>query len=164
MKSMAINWAWHLEYDNEFLMEIPSRLQLLLLSYIAIHMSRSDITSVGNPLNFLFAPPEASAAEVGYVTRLDLSGAVGNWISMKALSKQLLLPRKEKSTPIIKSEETVPASWDDSEDSIDDGEAGAHALSSPQSPLFKSPSQVLRFPNLRYLSLAHPKRTAASWG
>ncbi|KUL91903.1 hypothetical protein ZTR_01452 [Talaromyces verruculosus] len=164
MKSMAINLAWHLEYDNEFLMEIPSRLKLLLLSYVATHMSRSNITVAGNTLNFLFAPPEASVAEVGYVTRLDLSSAVGNWISMKALSKQLLLPRKENSAPIIKSEETVPASWDDSEDSIEDDEIETHSLSSPQLPLFKSPSQVLRFPNLRYLSLAHPKRTAASWG
>jgi hypothetical protein len=164
MKSMAINWEWHLEYDNEFLMEIPSRLKLLLLSYIATHMSRSDVTSPANTLNFLFAPPEISANEVGYVTRLDLSGAVGNWISMKVLSKQLLLPRKENSAPIVKSEDSVPASWDDSEDSIDVDEAEERSLSSPLSPLLKSPFQVFRFPNLRYLSLAHPKRTAASWG
>lgn len=164
MKSMAINWAWHLEYDNEFLMEVPSRLKLLLLSYIATYASRSGALSPANTLNFLFAPPEASSAEIGYVTRLDLSGAVGKWISIKALGKQLLIPRNEKSASVIKSEKIVPASWDDSEDSIEDDEVKAHSLSPPQSPLFKLPSQVLRFPNLRYLSLAHPRRTAASWG
>lgn len=164
MKSMATNWTWHLEYDNEFLMEIPSRLKLLLLSYIATHASRSDSTSPANALNLFFAPPESSASEVNYVTRLDLSGAVGTWTSMRILSKQLLLPRKEKSAPIIKSEESVPASWDDSEDSVEDDEVETHPFSSPQSPLFKPPTQVLRFPKLKYLSLAHPKRTAASWG
>ncbi|RAO65149.1 uncharacterized protein BHQ10_001161 [Talaromyces amestolkiae] len=164
MKSMAINWAWHLEYDNEFLMEVPSRLKLLILSYIATHASRFDSVSPTHTLDFLFASPEASAAEVGYVTRLDLSGAIGNWISMKALSKQLLLTRKETNDPVTKSETIVPASWDDSEGSIDDDELEAHSLSSPQSPLFKSPTEVLRFPNLRYLSFAHPRRTAVSWG
>lgn len=164
MKSMAINWAWHLEYDNEFLMEIPSRLKLLILSYIATHASRSDSVSLTHTLDFLFAPPEASAAEVGYVTRLDLSGAIGNWISMKTLSKQLLLSRKETNAPVMTSEKIIPASWDDSEGSIEDDELEAHSLSSPQSPLFKIPSQFLRFPNLRYLSFAHPRRTAASWG
>lgn len=165
LKSMAVNWIWHVEYDHEFLVEIPSRLKVLLLSYLAIHMSRSDTWCSVNTLNLLFErPPEVSAAEIGYITRLDLSGAIGNWISMKALSKQFLLPREERGAQVMKSEEKIPASWDDSEDSIEDDEAKVRLFSSPQSPLFKSPTHVLRFPNLRHLSLAHPRRTAASWG
>jgi hypothetical protein len=159
LKSMATNWTWHLDYDNVFLGEIPNRLKLLLLSYIAIYSRDANTVSRTNDLDLLFGAPvpegdSATEVEVGYVTRLDLSAAIGKWMSMKLLSRQLLVSSKKEKASIPKPQEAVPESWDDAETAVD----------APTAPLFQSPSHILRFPNLRYLSLAHPERTAANWG
>lgn len=82
---------------------------------------------------------------------------------MKLLSKQLLGSSKKDKAPIPKEQEDIPASWDDAETTIDTADEPT-PLSSPVPPLFQSPSHVLRFPNLKYLSLAHPNRAAANWG
>ncbi|OKL63573.1 hypothetical protein UA08_01266 [Talaromyces atroroseus] len=159
LKSMATSWPWHLDYDNVFLVEIPNRLKLLLLSYIAIYSPDAVSASRTNDLDLLFGAPapegdSVTEAETSHVTRLDLSAAIGKWTSIKLLSRHLLVSSKKEKVPITKTQETVPESWDDVEPAVD----------SPTPPLFQSPSHILRFPNLRYLSLAHPERTAANWG
>lgn len=163
LRSMATNWTWHLGYDNDFLVEIPSHLKLLLLSYIAIYSSRSDATSPISSLDFLASPGSESADEIAYVNRLDLCASIG-WMSMKQLSRNLLALSNKIIEPTHKKEDSVPASWDQTESASENNEADNYLTPSITSPLLKSPSNVLRFPNLRYLSLAHPKRTAAHWG
>lgn len=57
-----------------------------------------------------------------------------------------------------KAKEPVPSSWEE----IDDEEVDT-ADESPNMPIPKALSQGLRFQNLRFLSLAHPKPAAANW-
>ena len=46
LKSVAINWAWHVEYDGVFLAQLPSRVRVLLLSYIARYTGDDEFVRV----------------------------------------------------------------------------------------------------------------------
>jgi hypothetical protein len=157
---MASNWNWHLDYDGEFLSELPTRMKMLLLSYIMVYAKDQQAPrNRGQGLRPLFSTQhegEEWLNEDREVTRLDMSGALGHWIGFRQLNGELMVSSsKEAQSSVIKAEGNVPSSWDaESEE-----ESGAPPIPS----LLKSPVQTLRFENLRFLSLAHPNPGSASW-
>lgn len=156
LMSMARNWTWHLDYDGTFLAELPNRMKMLLLSYIAVYSRDLPLRTRMQGLHPLFTKQTESEdlATEPEITRLDLSGAIGQWISLKQLNNELVIARQHEAPRTRKLEEVVPSSWDAESDSE----------SSTMPPLLlKSPTQTLRFENLRFLSLAHPNPASASW-
>ncbi|KAL1884465.1 Lyso-phosphatidylcholine acyltransferase [Paecilomyces lecythidis] len=159
LKSMASNWNWHLDYDGEFLSELPTRMRILLLSYITVYAHNDQAPrNRGQGLRPLFSKQEGDGwpDQDHEVTRLDLSAALGNWISLKQLNAELVVS-SSRGVPssVIKVEENVPSSWD--------AELEEESDTAPTPSLLQSPVQTLRFENLRHLSLAHPNKTSASW-
>ena len=148
LKAMAMQWDWHLVFDGVFLAELPTHLRLQLLSYVAVY---TDHESMGvqmqglKPLFMTDNKERGTVEEFSEVTRLDLGRSIGYWMGMKQLAREL---KYESDQP--KEEVNLPASW---EDEVED-----FSTTSPKEPLLTS-----RFPNLRYLSLAHPAPGAASW-
>ncbi|GIJ89047.1 hypothetical protein Asppvi_007976 [Aspergillus pseudoviridinutans] len=170
LKTMASHWAWHIEYDGQFLAVLPSHVKILLLSYIAIYARDQPLKGLMHGLKPLFEKFSTDGYESGdagdtaqdgdsEVSRLDLSSALGRWMTIKQLSHELFLSNKSgASLAQGKAKEPVPSSWeeiDDEEDELMD--------ENPNMPIPKALSQGLRFQNLRFLSLAHPKPAAANW-
>ena len=148
LKSMATQFDWHLVYDGIFLAELPVHLRLLLLSYIAVYTDHSSMGIQMQGLKPLFMTDSHDSAivdEFSGVTRLDLGRAIGYWIGIKQLGREL---KYESDRP--KEETSPPTSWDE--------ELEESSTGSPREPL-----STLRFQNLRYLSLAHPVPGAANW-
>ncbi|KAJ5335962.1 hypothetical protein MYU51_020171 [Penicillium brevicompactum] len=178
LKKMALNWAWHLEYDGAFLSELPNNLKCLLLSYIAVFARGQPLDRQMKGLSPLFSTQQDRAQssddesefeeiefdrDVG-TTRLDLGGAVGNWMSFKRLTNELInLHSSPMHAVRDEREEYIPNSWDEVENSGHDEaiDEPTHATYAPSIP--KQLTRKNRFENLRFLSLAHPKRAAASW-
>ncbi|KAK2756709.1 hypothetical protein FQN54_005155 [Arachnomyces sp. PD_36] len=156
LKSMAVHWEWHVEYDGEFLSELPTRLKTLLLSYISTY-SDGDLSDVGmqgfRHLFVINAEHEPDSRRDRDSNRLDLGNAIGHWINLKQL-RAGLTPVEQIETSKGKEEDTtLPASWEDA----------AEGSELPSATLIKTPSALLPFHDLRYLSLAHPNPTSASW-
>ncbi|KAM0092414.1 hypothetical protein ACP6JD_004113 [Aspergillus fumigatus] len=170
LKSMASQWAWHIEYDGQFLAVLPSHVKILLLSYIAIYAGDQPLKGLMHglkPLFEKFSTDDHESGDAGDLTedgdseilRLDLSSALGRWMTIKQLSHELLVSNKSGANLVQgKAKEPVPSSWEE----IDDEEVDT-ADESPNMPIPKALSQGLRFQNLRFLSLAHPKPAAANW-
>ncbi|KAJ5083925.1 hypothetical protein NUU61_008504 [Penicillium alfredii] len=178
LKSMALNWTWHLEYDGPFLSQLPSHLKVLMLSYVAVYargqplkgrtrglkplyLTESDYIQIAEPE---LAPQEDGGADADTtISRLDLSGALGYWMTFKQLTSELVV--SSKAAPVTSHrapEKSIPASWDEEVESDERGDASTqHHVPSPAIP--KAISQGLRFNNLRFLSFAHPHPAAASW-
>ncbi|KAJ5679273.1 hypothetical protein N7462_007517 [Penicillium macrosclerotiorum] len=184
LKTMALNWAWHLDYDGIFVAQLPTHLKELLLSYVALYA----VGERNQPLKgrmkglkplFLTASDheEATQDEIeadkkadAAIFRLDLSYALGYWMTFKQLSKELFLsPRPVTRTLSGEFDECIPTSWDDVQDDehmgakMNEGKDSSMAISAATNVIPKSLSQGLRFSNLRYLSLGHPVPAAASW-
>ncbi|KAL9622037.1 MAG: hypothetical protein Q9160_003536 [Pyrenula sp. 1 TL-2023] len=170
-RSMIRNWFWHREYDGFWLSTLPVRLKEVLLSYIAIVALEdgSNLSGKNSALNLLWPREgelEASLLVMSFenlddaseVKRLDLSGALGRWMTMKRLHKQLLLKTRssidvsnhaststteESSVPTCSS---VPDTWED----LDQEKRNLAKFSSqPTNALSTS-----RFSSLTHLSLA----------
>lgn len=153
---MAIHWQWHVEYDGEFLAELPTRLKILLLSYVSTY-SDGDLTDVGmQGFRYLFTGKlehESTGSTDPDPDRLDLGNAIGHWITLKQL-RTGLTPVENTETSTSKEEgTTLPTSWEDV----------AEPVNIQSTSLTSAPSTVLRFHDLRYLSLAHPNPSSASW-
>ncbi|KAL4973450.1 hypothetical protein BDW66DRAFT_162081 [Aspergillus desertorum] len=159
LKSMATNWAWHVAYDGQFLCLLPTHIKVLLLSYISYYARMQPLGMRGlKPLfDNLAADDIVGHGRLAdcdpHVTRLDLSGALGQWISLKQLSAELFLSKK-KGPSQESTTETVPLSWED------EYENEAECVPSGTIP---KPLQHLRFENLQYLSLAQPQPAAVNW-
>ncbi|KAJ5943662.1 hypothetical protein N7516_003830 [Penicillium verrucosum] len=176
LKSMALNWGWHVEYDGPFLSQLPNHLKELLLSYVAVYARGLSLKGYMKGLKPLFLTRqdqdqiekenpgfnESGVVDADFkIVRLDLGSALGNWITLKQLTNEMILsPTLAMGIPGKEIEEAVPASWDDAVHN-DRGEATLDHLPAPSIP--KAITQTLRFPELRALSLAHPKPSAASW-
>lgn len=175
LKSMASNWAWHLEYDGPFLAELPYHVKDILLSYIAVYADtsqgylwRKDGLMRGLKPLFSSEPIEEEDIDGGdnvhhdaTVTRLDFSCALGHWISLKQISHELR-PSAKSAIPASQrdAEETIPNSWDEQ---VDSNETTSTATpSSRQTSISKTLDQP-RFQNLRYLSFAHSEPSSAKW-
>ncbi|KAE8330992.1 hypothetical protein BDV39DRAFT_169737 [Aspergillus sergii] len=161
LKSMAMHWVWHLEYDGQFLALLPSHIKVLLLSYIAIHARDQPLRGMMHGLRPLIERHRPEGDDIPQdsdleISRLDLSGALGRWMTWKQLSGELIVSAKP-STVQHTMKEPIPASWEDKLDE-DDGPTIAGDTIFP-----KAVTQGLRFENLRYLSLAHPIPSATNW-
>ncbi|KAJ5467818.1 hypothetical protein N7475_005570 [Penicillium sp. IBT 31633x] len=175
LKSMALNWSWHLEYDGPFLSQLPNHIKELLLSYIAVYGRGSSLGGYMKGLKPLFLTQQ-DQDKLGeenpdfnesrgingdfQIGQLDLGNALGNWITLKQLINEVTFsPDPAVGSPGYTKQDTVPAAWDE-----EDGN-GKEDLPDdlPASPIPKVITQTLRFPKLRALSLAHPKPSAASW-
>ncbi|EAW14329.1 uncharacterized protein ACLA_073640 [Aspergillus clavatus NRRL 1] len=164
LKSMASHWAWHIEYDGDFLAVLPSHIKVLLLSYIAIYARDQPLAGMMHGLRPLIEKSGAEHAESGTgndllpdsdleITRLDLSSALGRWMTMKQVSHELSISKKaERDLPQHKAKGVIPQSWED----LDGGDEIL-------TPIPKAPTHGLRFENLRFLSLAHPKPATVNW-
>ncbi|OOF99530.1 hypothetical protein ASPCADRAFT_512192 [Aspergillus carbonarius ITEM 5010] len=161
LRSMATYWEWHLEYDGPFLTDLPNHVKVRLLSYMGIYAKDRPLGGLMRGLRPLFEKPGAiDGPEILHgsdseITRLDLSSSLGRWLSLKQVSAELLVT--EKPNPVQRqAKEPVPSSWEGAYDEEIDSTAGGSTLPS-------TPSQTLRFENLRYLSLAHPKPGSVNW-
>lgn len=157
LKSMSSHWAWHVAYDGQFIGLLPTHIKVLLLSYIGYSGREQPLRGLMRGLKPLFenterdGPDQAASSDLD-VVHLDLSCAIGRWMSLKQLSTEVFLP---KPGPIqTDSTNSVPSSWDDEGEEADPN-LGAHAI--PKS------IKGLRFENLHYLSLAHPNPASVSW-
>lgn len=155
LKAMAQHWAWHVAYDGQFLAMLPTHVKVLLLSFIAVYGRDQPPRGLVRGLKPLIAVDEGDedyqSAELDSILRLDLGGALGWWIGLKELNNELLLSQKPGAVDLPrKSKEAVPTSWEE------EYEEEASAIP-------KSLDHGCRFENLRFLSLAHPHPSAASW-
>ena len=189
LKAVATNLHWLLEYNG--LHMLPTQLKQGILSYVAVYNEEPE-HSQDKPVNafrLLFpkfslhsddAVVDASIDDNFEVSRLDLSGAIGRWLSMKELKELLYMPHVEVAR---KDPDALPESWDD--ESEPHGETlgvtggakagGDAAEAEPTSGAASGPPKSLevvslRFSNLTHLSLAlspaattRVKRTAGSW-
>ena len=158
LKSIAINWAFHADYDHDYIGGLPTNLKETLLSYIAVYNHSLDQTV--NPLRILFFDEE----ELGQddrdeVQRLDLGNGVGAWTGLKGLEKDLFSKTAwnkavEPSKAEDKNSET-PDSWDAEDNSDDNGGPSLGTV----------PKVIHNFRNLRHLSLAISPQSprTASW-
>ncbi|KAH1602940.1 hypothetical protein LV155_002134 [Aspergillus fumigatus] len=153
LKSMASQWAWHIEYDGQFLAVLPSHVKILLLSYIAIYAGDQPLKGLMHGLKPLFEKFSTDDHESGDAGDLTEDG------DSEILRLDLSISNKSGANLVQgKAKEPVPSSWEE----IDDEEVDT-ADESPNMPIPKALSQGLRFQNLRFLSLAHPKPAAANW-
>ncbi|KZZ87028.1 hypothetical protein AAP_05974 [Ascosphaera apis ARSEF 7405] len=182
LKSMARRWDYHLVYDNVFLAELPDTLKQLLLSYVAYYTPH-DVIEVGmkglKPLFLDISADTGTFLDHSGVVRLDLENAIGRWISIRQLTREIKgwtedskakgkIQEKTKSRPPIgveaeeakseaqpKEAEAIPISWEDEVDTP----TSTISTTTITKPVFSS-----RFSSLRYLSLANPHGLqSASW-
>ncbi|KAJ5613296.1 hypothetical protein N7510_006490 [Penicillium lagena] len=170
LKSMALNWAWHLDYDGPFLAQLPIHLKMLLFSYMAVYARGQALQGRMRGLKPLILTESDLRKEMAVddneifntdskITRLDMGNALGYWISFKQVTNELLASKPAAVRTRRGSEDGVLASWDEEADS-DDALIGSD---NPESPIPKTVTNILRFDNLRFLSFAHPHPGAASW-
>lgn len=156
LKSMAVNWTWHVDYDGTYLAELPSRLKMLLLSYIAVYSRKLPPKGCMGGIQHLL--PQAPhhgvmVSKDSEITRLDLTGALGRRLTFKQMSKDLILRHKvdlSERSPAL--EDAIPSSWDENPESERSEPVPLHRL-----------KPLVRFENLRFLSLANPDPRNASW-
>lgn len=147
LKELAVNWEWHVEYDNAYLGEIPTKLREALLSYLATY--NDDIRT--NPLRALFLSADSSTDDGGEIKRLDLTRGIGTWTQLKILERDL---RPNVQAVDSKAPTVVPDSWDE-------------VVPNTVMPIIGSslPASIT-FPNLAHLSVAlNPQMTSQtpSW-
>ncbi|KAJ5583064.1 hypothetical protein N7535_001684 [Penicillium sp. DV-2018c] len=176
LKSMALNWCWHVEYDGPFLSQLPNHIKELLMSYIAAYSRNSSLAGYMKGLKpiFLTQQDEDQLAQDNPdfdesrginsdfgIRQLDLGNALGNWISLRQLTHEMILHASPAvGASGLETTKDVPDSWDEEVRDMDEEDMPGD-LSSPRIP--RAVTQKLRFPELRALSLAHPKPSAASW-
>ncbi|KAJ5513682.1 hypothetical protein N7463_003234 [Penicillium fimorum] len=176
LKSMALNWSWHVEYDGPFLSHLPNHIKELLLSYVAVYARGSPLGGHVKGLRPLFLTrqdqdqigeenPDFNESRIAdadsKIARLDLGNALGNWITLKQLTNEMILsPDLAVGVSGHEIGEDVPTSWDEY---MHNGRAEAMPDRVPAPSMPKAITQTLRFPELRALSLAHPTPNAASW-
>ncbi|CAF9923306.1 hypothetical protein IMSHALPRED_005891 [Imshaugia aleurites] len=140
LKALAMNWDWHVQYDQHYLATIPVRYKESLLSYIARY-SDSGMHKAGLEVLFLDDTELEEATGVEGLARLDLSTSIGHSLKLKDL-RDILAAKKTKSIAEGTSD-GVPESWD--------------------TPNFLTrPSDLPIFYSLTHLSLSHPN-TAVTW-
>ncbi|KAJ5650790.1 uncharacterized protein N7484_004513 [Penicillium longicatenatum] len=158
LASMAQNWAWHVEYDGPYLSQLPRHIKVAILSYVAQFSQEEPLAHYMNGLTALFptrAELEGSVVHTPNTDlmpeRLDLSNALGRWLSFKKLDKTLRVTHPADLASKNATEENVPDSWDGTE------------YETEHIDIPRSMGQQMRFENLKYLSFAHPHSYSASW-
>lgn len=133
--STASALDWHIDFDHQYLSELPVEMRMQLLSYVGVCGPENGISVSG--LKAIF--PAQSLCES--VTRLDLTGSVGRACSLKELEKAW--KRKEGVNPAL---QPALESWEQ-----EDLDLSSLTLVSP-----------LWFPSLTHLSLSRPSPNS-SW-
>lgn len=134
LKSLAINWKWHVIYDRYYLATIPNRLKAALLSYISVYhddgISYMDLKTI-----FLDDAQLEDATGSESITHLELGFSFGYRLS----PKKLLTYFSNHPTNALSNldESSIPESWD-----------------SVAQPSLASILPNARFPCLTHLSLA----------
>lgn len=175
LKDMASNFSWHVDYDGLFLTQLPWHIRALLLSYIACFGGEEKLDRRMMGLKLLF-PTQTEYAEItreqpglaseiysdpaSLITRLDLGGAMGNWLSFRQLTQELFVTteRTDTATSPNLTQENIPDSWDQYDEAVSKDPHRWAASGIPQSL-----DEGLRFNKLRLLSLAHPNPSSVSW-
>ncbi|KAI5289619.1 hypothetical protein KEM54_003568, partial [Ascosphaera aggregata] len=92
LKSMALRWDYHLLHDNVYLAELPDTLKQLLLSYVAYYAPHDEM-HLGlkglKPLLLDISADTGAVLDQSAVPRLDLENALGRWISLRQLMREL---------------------------------------------------------------------------
>ena len=140
LKALAMNWDWHVQYDQYYLATIPVRYKEALLSYVALY-SDSGMNKAGLGVLFLDDTELEDATGVEGLTHLDLSTSIGHPLQLKQLKD--ILTAKKKAPTGEEPSNVVPDSWDTPD-------------------LLTSPSGLPKFYSLTHLSLAHPN-SSATW-
>ena len=172
-RTMAKRWSFHMQFDGLWLASLPVRLKEYLLRYIAKEaMGPSTSHNISGTLAILWPQSEEAQnmladmhievqGDAAEVTQLDLSGAIGTWLTVKTLGRQLqessssTAPRRlVQATPpdtTIEDSNDIPDAWDNTSQ---DNEV--------MTPLPESlrHTAALRFSNLAHLSLALSPATA----
>ena len=133
LKALALNWDWHVQYDQYYLATIPIRYKEALLSCIARY-SPTGTDKAGLVLLFLNETELEDATGVDGLTHLDLATSIGHRLKLKQL-KDLIGGKTEAVGE--ETSDVLPESWD-----------------TPH--LLNSPSGLPRFHSLTHLSLSHP--------
>jgi hypothetical protein len=117
LKALASNLHWLLEYYDLHL--LPTQLKQTILNYVAIYNEEAEHSEYKPPnlLSLLF-PGVSGGDTLGdtsvddrlAVTRLDLSRAIGQWLSMKELRESLYMPHVKV---VRKEPDMLLDSWDD---------------------------------------------------
>lgn len=117
LKALSTNLHCLLEYYDLHL--LPTQLKQTILSYVAIYNEEAEHSEYKPPnlLSLLF-PGVSGGDTLGdtsdddrlAVTRLDLSRAIGQWLSMKELRESLYMPHVKV---VRKEPDVLPDSWDD---------------------------------------------------
>jgi hypothetical protein len=117
LKAVATNLHWLLEYYDLHL--LPTQLKETILGYVAIYNEEAEYSEYRPPnlLSLLFPRAsgggtvgDTSADDRSAVTRLDLSRAIGQWLSMKELRESLYMPHVKV---VRKEPDALLDSWDD---------------------------------------------------
>jgi hypothetical protein len=117
LKALALNSPWLLEYDDLHL--LPTQLKQTILSYVAIYNEEAECSEYKPPnlLSLLFPQvsdggtvEDTSVDDCSAVTRLDLSRALGQWLSMKELRESLY---RSRVNVVTKEPDVLLDSWDD---------------------------------------------------
>lgn len=165
LRTMASTWYSQAQYGYFNFTRVPLRLRETLLSYLSIFAPGNECLADRTPLQVLF-PLRGSENylterdEMEELTRLDLTNALGVWLSWPGLRRTLLetesaarqtIPQSDPSTAVRDFAQGVPDSWEDVMEIEHKPPVQQQSLSSTGVP--KS-LHVLRCPNLRHLSLA----------
>ena len=134
LKALALNWDWHVQYDQYYLATIPIRYKEALLSCIARY-SPTGTDKAGLVLLFLNETELEDATGVDGLTHLDLATSIGHRLKLKQLKD--LIGGKKTEAGGEETSDVLPESWD-----------------TPH--LQNSPSGLPRFHSLTHLSLSHP--------
>ncbi len=149
LKELAVNWEWHGQYDGAYLAMLPTSIKQSLLSYIAEYSEGVR----RNPLRLLFlVGDDVESREEVY--RLDLSGGIGLWASLRQLTNDLSNHDAGRTTltaahPVPSN--SIPISWEE------DDQEQMNGIQQTLPPL------GMTFKNLKHLSLALSPGKAAQW-
>ncbi|QSS61218.1 tafazzin, conserved protein [Histoplasma capsulatum] len=152
LKSMAINWDFHLLFDGVFLSELPTSMKQLLLSYVSTYTDHASMEVGMHGLKPLFLDSSDDSIIESHpdITRLDLSSCLGHWMTFKQLVREIKgTDRHESPFQTRKNEDTALPSWDEE----------------MRTTISLNPTQLSqqRFSNLKFLSLANPNPREARW-
>jgi hypothetical protein len=174
LKDMASDWYKRSQYRYfDYPERLPLRYRETLLSYISIYAAGDERLAALTPLQVLF-PLSGSENyvpqrdEIRDLKTLDLTNALGVWLTWSALRRMLLvanvvphqpIPQPNASTAVRDFAQAVPDSWEDAMEIDPQPPAQQQSTSNGGVPMSL---HTLRCSNLRHLSLALDPKAASS--
>lgn len=173
LKLIASTWHSQAQYGYYNFTLLPLRLRETLLSYISIYSAGDESLGDWTPLQVLFPLSGsenyiAQRDEMQNLQRLDLTNALGIWLSWSALRRTILVtdsaprqpvPQPHPSNSVRDFAQAVPDSWEDAMEIELEPPVQQQPVSDSGTP--KS-VHTLRCANLRHLSLALDPKAVSS--